>query len=149
MNFMRNLREGLSRIVKGSDEKRKEAIYAQGFDSPSRRASIDAAYDMAKSLDMSGDIKAAKTNPEAAGYVYFEVARNVHDAWCMRNDESFRDKSREDRRFQFLSSEAIGWEEFKKDMEFASAALESFGVPPFRHVEVSVKQFYESRREDY
>ena len=102
--------------------------------------SIDAAYNSAKESKSYGH------DPVSA---YLDGACDVHDAWCKNKRGSFGERNRAGQAWQYLSMQAIGWEEVRKDMKYVSIALEAEGYPPFSDVEDAVKAKYEDIRATY
>ena len=57
------------------------------------------------------------------------VLNEIHKSWVFDKFEAnFNKQGREDRQFQHLPTELIGWEEVKKDLLFVTPILESMGV---------------------
>ena len=85
-------------------------------------SSLKAAYMAIK--------KAVKENPDiSAKELYIVAGKEIHDDWCVDNQHKYHDPLRADRQWQFLSSEAIGWDEFSKDLVYAEIAMKYLGYP--------------------
>ena len=113
------------------------------------KSSIDAAYKAYKEFE---EAQRKCPRPLTFGELYVYLGREVHDAWCRENNFKFNDPNRADRRWQFLSSEAIGWDEFKKDMKYCSIVVEVNSRNDrlsFKDREHEVFETYKERRSDY
>lgn len=122
--------------------KRLDTIeYVEKLDSMAHmKSSVDAAYDAA--------IK-AKQEGLSTGDAYLDVGIAVHDAWCIEHRHQFESPKKDAEAYQYLSTESLGWDEFKKDMKYASVALQAFGYPEFTNVEDLVKSHYDAMRAEY
>ena len=105
------------------------------------RKSIDAAYNAA--LKVVRSIKDGRSCPSEEAYI--RVGEAVHDAWCIGEKKKYFDPGRNGKQWQFLSSMAIGWTEFEKDMKYVSIALEALGYPSFMSIRDTVEGYYETK----
>lgn len=120
-------------------KKKKPEEYVKQLDELAHmRSSIDAALDAAI-------IAKEKGLPPADATVF--IGKAVHDAWCCANKQKFTDEKRTDRKWQFLSSEAIGWQEFEKDLKNVLIAMQKvgFSIPEM----YAVKAAYDIQHEKY
>lgn len=93
------------------------------------RASIDAAYEAAKKVP-NFDPKSSSAGKDY-GDAYVQVGMAVHDDWCINNTQKYSDPKRADRQWQFLSSEAIGYDEFVEDLKYVDIVMTKKGYPSF------------------
>lgn len=120
------------------------------------RSSIDAAYDKAKELQENG-LCSNVADPDDVAGAYYKVSEAVHDEWCKANTAKYSDPARTDRQWQFLSAQAIGWDEFRKDAKYSDIVLTAMGYPSITQnervgettVEECVQERYEAHVLDY
>lgn len=74
--------------------------------------------------------------------VYCNILSDVHDAWLSSNTGKFNKTGREDKRFQHLPLELIGWEEAKKDLLFINPIMGSLKA---KAQEEMIEMAYEDR----
>ena len=92
------------------------------------RSSIDAAYEAAKKIP---DFDRRHPSASVYGKSYLTVGKAVHDAWCIDNSQKFSDPNRADRQWQHLSAEAIGHDEFVKDLKYVDIVMKQKGFPSY------------------
>lgn len=105
------------------------------------KASIDSAY---------AHFKETQYAPMSAKDVYYYVGTKLHDDWCKNNTFKFTDPARADRKWQFLSSEAIGWPEFKKDMKYVAIVVETIHPDcAYKDLEPEILNLYREKRSEW
>ena len=111
-------------------KKQDPHAYADKLDSLAHmRSSIDAAYAAAKKIP---DFDASNSDAgRVYGDAYVTVGTAVHDDWCVSNNQKYNDPKRADRQWQFLSSEAIGYDEFVKDLKYVDIVMTKKGFPSY------------------
>ena len=86
--------------------------------------------------------KEVESNPKAI----IEVLEVVHDNWVKTNAKKFNQEGRENKRYQHLPIEMIGWKETKADLLFVASTLEAVGVEVNEEV---LEAFYNKRVERF
>lgn len=95
------------------------------------KSSIDAAYNYLKNHTLGRTI----------GTYIFYACCAVHDNWCINNRHKYRDPSRADRQWQFLSGKVIPWEELSKDLKYVFIAAEKMENEAF--IRTQTRQIFE------
>ena len=82
--------------------------------------------------------KEVESNPKAI----IKVLEAVHDNWVKTNAKKFNQEGRENKRYQHLPIEMIGWKETKADLLFVASIVEAVGVETNEEM---LESFYNKR----
>lgn len=124
-------------LTKSQTEAFKEVVLGQ--DSP------NITSDQARILS---EVK-AKVTPNVNVYaLQLYSLKNIHDHWVTDNAKKFEKPGREQKKYQHLPLQMIGWKEAKADLLFLAPVLDSIGISVDEvalHLvyDKKVKEFYE------
>ncbi len=62
------------------------------------------------------------------GFSVIDILANVHDGWVKDNAKKFNREGRENKKYQHLPIEMIGWKEAKADLLFVEPILDAMGI---------------------
>jgi hypothetical protein len=85
----------------------------------------------------------SKKLEEISARAIVDTMKYVHDIWVENNTyKFFGQKAEQEKQFQYLPLELIGWQEAKLDLKYVAAVVESIGLPINHGL---IKQEYDQR----